>query len=103
MGDYYLMGQGNGSYSIKTSFFSSSLIKDLDDRSFWMISDKGIYGYVNSDRRFYLDRKTDSVQYFYDSGSFSQYLMEHNEKSYDLSVEEGLMHLRMNEDRIHKE
>ena len=100
--DYYLMGQGNGSYSIKKSYFSSNLVNDIDRHSGWMISNKGIYGYVNNDKRFYLDRNSDTVHYFYDSGSFSKYLKEHNEKSYHLSLEEGLVHFRNDVDRIYK-
>lgn len=101
--DYYLIGQGNGSYSIKKSFFSSSLVKGIDNHSAWMISSKGIYGYVNSDKLFYLDKNTDSVHFFHEGRYFYKYLKEHNEKSYHMSLEEGLVHFRMDVDRIYKE
>jgi len=100
--DYYLIGQGNGSYSIKKSFFSSSLVNDIDGYSGWMISNKGIYGYVNSHKQFYLDRNTDSVRVFYNLESLQNYLKEHNEKSYHMSLEEGLVHFRNDVDRIYK-
>lgn len=101
--DYYLVGQGNGSYSIKNGFFSFGLVRGIDKYSRWMISTKGIYGYVNSDKLFYLDRNTDSVHFFHDSRYLYKYLKEHNEKSYDMNFEEGLVHFRKDVDRIYKE
>lgn len=100
--DYYLIGQGNGSYSLKNSFFSFGLVKDIDRNSRWMISTKGIYGYVNLDKLFYLDRNSDSVHFFHDGRSLHKYLEEHNEKSYDESSAEGLVHLKMGKDRVYK-
>lgn len=98
--EFKLFGYFNN-YCIKDGYFGKPLVSEMKRNSEWMIDSNYIYGHRGNsfnlvEDYFVIIRKNNSAIFFEDLSDLNNYLRDKNQKTFNMTDSESVLHLRIN-------